>query len=108
MTLLEVGQKYGQSRETLTTGDKVLLEASDSTHGNFVFLCEVIAICGDNARLREIAAYHLSGNIYPKAGEMDCPVAYFRDSIVARLQRQNELFRWFVEEGIKEQKNSSH
>ena len=106
MTLLEVGQKYGHSRESLAVGDKVLLEGSDSNHGNFVFLCEVIGVNGESARLRELDAYYLSGNIYPRSGEIDCPVAYFRDSIIARLQKQNELFRWFVEEGVKERNAS--
>jgi hypothetical protein len=97
MTLLEVGQKYGNSREALVVGDRVLLEGSDSTNGTYVFLCEVIAITGANARLRELETYYLSGNVFPRSGEMDCPVAYFKDSIVTRLAKQNEFLSWFAE-----------
>ena len=46
MTLLEVAQKYGQARSTLSIGDKVLIEGGDSINGNYLLLCEVAEITG--------------------------------------------------------------
>lgn len=98
MTLLDVSQKYGHSRNTLTIGDKVLLEGSNSTKGTYVFLCEVIAVTGDSVRLCELETYDLSGGVFPRSGEMDRPIAYFKHSIATRLLKQNEFLSWLVEE----------
>ena len=98
MTLLEVAQKFGQSRSTLSVGDKVLIEGGDTTNGNYVILCEVAAITGTDARLRECETYYISGQVSPRAGEMTCPIAYFKDSIATRLEKQNDFFRWLAEE----------
>jgi hypothetical protein len=98
VTILEVAQKYGHARSTLSVGDNVLMEGGDSVNDICLILCDVAEITGNDAKLRQREIYYISGQVAPRSGEITRPVDHFNDSIAIRLQKQNAFFRWLADE----------
>lgn len=89
MTFHEVCEKYGHAHDKLAVGDKLLLEGSNNDD-RYVFLCEVIRIDGDNARLRALHTYYPSGAVWPRTDEMDRPIGDCKASILTLLQEDKK------------------
>lgn len=98
MTLTQAANKYGQSRNNISVGDSVLYERSDTTHGTSVVLAEVAAVAENVVKLRTIGVYDGSGNFLSETYEIEVTRDYFKDSLLTRLQWNNDLFKDIVDQ----------
>lgn len=86
-------QEYGQARETISVGDKILCERIDTTHGNSVVLTEVVEVTEHTVKLRSIEVFYYSGDVLPEVNDSEAPRDYFKDSIFTRVKQNNEFFK---------------
>lgn len=98
MNINDILNTYGKNRESISVGDSVLIEGSDSDNGTCVILAQVTSISDGEATLAQKHKYYSSGNEWPyNDEEFSCSVDSLKPSIQERLKKQADFLKWLVE-----------
>lgn len=97
MNMQEAIQKYGHRRDSLSIGDYVLFDGSDSVNGNYIILARIESISLPDATVREVWKYYLNGNEFPCNGApLTAPLDSFKESIEQQMKEAKEFWEWFM------------